>query len=54
MILFVPTLVGVMYFVIPNIGNNDTNIITQIGLDGYYYSDVISNFILFFPFIFHF
>lgn len=51
MILCVPTLVGVMYFVIPNIGNNDTNIITQIGLDGYYYSDVISNFILFFPFI---
>ena len=51
MILCIPTLIGVMYFVIPNIGNSDTNIITQIGLDGYYYSDVISNFLLFFPFI---
>lgn len=48
--MIIPLILGVAYFVIPNIGNNDTNIITQIGLDGYYYNNAISNFILFLPF----
>lgn len=54
LVFVIPTIIGIFYFVIPNIGNNDTNVITQIGLDGYYYSDVISNFALFWPFVIYY
>ena len=53
-VFVIPTIIGIFYFVVPNIGNNDTNVITQIGLDGYYYSDVISNFALFLPFVIYY
>ena len=50
-IFVIPLILWYIYFILPTFCNNDMNLINQIGLDGYFYSDIFSNFILFFPII---
>ena len=52
--LVLPCILGMIYFIIPNIGNEDMNFIKQIQLDGYFYNDIISNFILFIPIVIYY
>lgn len=53
-IFIIPLILWFMYFILPTFSDKDMNLINQIGLDGFFYSDVFSNFILFFPIIIYY
>ncbi len=44
-------LFGFLYYIVPNLGNPNTSISTQINLDGYFYNNIYSNFTLLIPII---
>ena len=51
LIFILPCIVGILYFVIPNIGDNTQSIFTHISLDGYCYIDLYNSTLMFLPFI---
>ena len=46
-----PCVIGSLYFIIPNIGNSNQNIFTQISLDGLCFIDIYNFFTIFLPII---
>lgn len=44
-------LFGFLYYIVPNLGDSNTSISTQINLDGYFYNNIYSNFTLLIPII---
>lgn len=51
LIIILPTILTLSYFVLPYIGNNQHSAFYQLSLDGYFYNSYFSNFILFIPII---
>lgn len=53
-VLILPCIFGILYFIVPNIGNSNQNFLTQFSLDGYCYIDIYSSCLLFLPFIIYY
>lgn len=52
LIIFLPAcLFGFLYYIVPNLGDSNTSISTQINLNGYFYNNIYSNFTLLIPII---
>lgn len=52
LIIFLPAcLFGFLYYIVPNLGDSNTSISTQINLDGYFYNNIYSNFTLLIPIV---
>ncbi len=51
LVYILPCLLGFLYFIVPNIGNENQNAIHQISLEGLCYSDIINSVLLFIPII---
>lgn len=51
LMIILPSILTLHYFVIPYIGSNQQSAFYQLKLDGYFYNSWLSNFIVFLPFI---
>ena len=54
LVYVLPCLLGFLYFIVPNIGNNEQNAVFQLSLEGYCYSDIFSSALLFIPLIIYY
>ncbi|MCI8778038.1 MAG: hypothetical protein HFI87_02685 [Bacilli bacterium] len=51
LVYILPCILGFLYFIVPNIGNDKQNAIYQISLEGLCYSDIVNSILLFIPII---
>lgn len=51
LLYILPCVLGFLYFIVPNIGNETQNAIHQISLDGLCYSDIVNSVLLFIPIV---
>lgn len=54
LLIVLPFILTILYFIIPYIGINQHNIFYQLNIDGYFYNSYLSNFILFIPLIIYY